>query len=328
MAAKVLVVGGAGYIGSICAAVMHRDAGIEVETYDDLSTGHREAVTGTLHRGDIRDIKRLTEVLEGGHFDAVMHFAAKSLVGESVSHPLRYFDVNVGGTATLLQAMSDTGVKNLVFSGTCAVYGNPDYLPLDEDHPKRPVSPYGESKLMVEQMLAACRDREGFNITSLRYFNAAGCMPDGSLGESHSTETHLIPLAIAAALERRPPLSLYGDDYDTRDGTCIRDYIHVLDLADAHLRALERLIEGDRGSAYNVGTGVGTTVREVLDSIELCLGSPVPHAVTKRRAGDPPALYARADRIQEALGWVPRYTDINEIVRTALTWAQSPRFGA
>ena len=176
MSAKVLVVGGAGYIGSICAAVMYRNAGIEVETYDDLSTGHVEAVTGKLHRGDIRDIKQLSAVLKAGQFDAVMHFAAKSLVGESVAHPLRYYDVNVGGTATLLQAMSDAGVKNLVFSGTCAVYGNPDYLPLDEDHPKRPVSPYGQSKLMVEEMLAACRDKEDFNITSLRYFNAAGCI--------------------------------------------------------------------------------------------------------------------------------------------------------
>ena len=326
MAAKVLVVGGAGYIGSICAAVMRQEAGIEVETYDDLSTGHSQAVSGPLHEGDIRDIDRLTGVLGDGHFDAVMHFAAKSLVGESVAHPLRYYDVNVGGTATLLRAMAAAGVKNLVFSGTCAIYGNPETLPLDEDHPQRPVSPYGQSKKMVEEMLAACRAREGFRITTLRYFNAAGCMPDGSLGESHRTETHLIPLAIAAALERRPPLALFGDDYDTRDGTCIRDYIHVLDLADAHLRALKRLLEGDSGSAYNVGTGVGTTVREVLGSIERCLGHPVPHSVTARRAGDPPALYARADRIQEALGWQPRYTGIDDIVRTALTWAQSPRF--
>lgn len=327
MAAKVLVVGGAGYIGSICAAVMQQGAGIEVETYDDLSTGHAEAVSGPLHRGDIRDIDRLTQVLGDGGFDAVMHFAAKSLVGESVAHPLRYFDVNVGGTTTLLQAMAATGVKNLVFSGTCAVYGNPEYLPLDEKHPKAPVSPYGLSKLMVEEILAGCRDKEGFNITSLRYFNAAGCMPDGSLGESHQTETHLIPLAIAAALGRRPPLSLFGTDYETRDGTCIRDYIHVLDLADAHLKALERLLEGERGNAYNVGTGVGTTVREVLSSIERCLGTPVPHDVAERRDGDPPALFARADLIQSELGWTPKYTDIDDIVRTALTWAKSPRFG-
>ena len=326
MAAKVLVVGGAGYIGSICAAVMHRDAGIEVESYDNLSTGHAEAVTGRLHEGDIRDISRLTEVLKSGQFDAVMHFAAKSLVGESVAHPLRYYDVNVGGTATLLQAMEDAGVKNLVFSGTCAIYGDPEYLPLDEEHPQRPVSPYGQSKKMVEEMLAACREKEGFRITTLRYFNAAGCMPDGSLGESHKTETHLIPLAINAALGRRGPLSLFGTDYETRDGTCIRDYIHVLDLADAHLKALNRLIEGDSGNAFNVGTGVGTTVREVLSSIERCLGQPVPHEVADRRAGDPPALFARADRIQESLGWQPKYNDIDDIVKTALTWAQAPRF--
>ncbi len=326
MAAKVLVVGGAGYIGSICAAVMNRDAGIQVTTFDDLSTGHAEAVTGELIRGDIRDRVQLGRVLRDGRFDAVMHFAAKSLVGESVQHPLRYFDVNVGGTATLLQAMADAGVKNLVFSGTCAVYGNPEYLPLDEDHPQNPVSPYGQSKQMVEQMIAACRDNEGFRVTSLRYFNAAGCMPDGSLGESHKTETHLIPLAIAAALGRRPPLKLFGDDYDTRDGTCIRDYIHVLDLADAHLRALQNLLDGHPGNAYNVGTGVGTTVREVLASIGQCLGSPVPHSVTERRQGDPPALFARADLIQAELGWSPKWTGIDDIVGTALRWAQGPRF--
>jgi UDP-glucose 4-epimerase len=326
MAAKVLVVGGAGYIGSICAAVMQREAGIAVTAFDDLSTGHAEAVTGELIRGDIRDRAHLTSVLKSGGFDAVMHFAAKSLVGESVQHPLRYFDVNVGGTASLLQAMADAGVKNLVFSSSCAIYGNPSYLPLDEAHPQHPVSPYGHSKRIVEEMLAACREKEGFRVTTLRYFNAAGCMPDGSLGESHTTETHLIPLAIAAALGRRPPLSLFGDDYDTRDGTCIRDYIHVLDLADAHLRALQHLLDGNAGDAYNVGTGVGTTVREVLASIERCLGTPVPHSVSERRQGDPPALFARADRIQEALGWSPRWTSIDDIVGTALRWSREPRF--
>lgn len=326
MTAKVLVVGGAGYIGSICAAVMQREENIAVTTFDNLSTGHRAAVTGELIEGDIRDRTLLTNVLKQGQFDAVMHFAAKSLVGESVENPLRYFDVNVGGTASLLQSMADANVHNLVFSGTCAIYGNPDYLPLDEVHPQHPVSPYGLSKQIVEQMLAACREKENFRITTLRYFNAAGCMPDGSLGESHRTETHLIPLAIAAALGRRPPLHLFGDDYETRDGTCIRDYIHVLDLADAHIRALQHLLNGHKGNAYNVGTGVGTTVREVLASIERCLGTAVPHTVADRRQGDPPALFAKAELIQAELGWTPRWTNIDDIVGTALKWSLAAHF--
>lgn len=325
MKARVLVVGGAGYIGSVCAAVL-RQSGFDVVTFDDLSTGHIEAVQGPLIQGDIRDRAHLTTVLKEGSFDAVMHFAAKSLVGESVSNPLRYYDVNMGGTASLVQAMQDADVSSLVFSSTCAIYGNPTYLPLDEDHPQNPVSPYGASKKMVEEMLSACREKEDLRVTTLRYFNAAGCMPDGSLGESHTTETHLIPLAIAAALGHRPPLSLFGDDYETRDGTCIRDYIHVLDLADAHVKALNQLLEGDPGSAFNVGTGVGTTVREVLASIGRCLGEPVPHNVTERRAGDPPALFARADKIRKKLQWEPRWTGIDDIVSTAVRWAKSPQF--
>ena len=325
MSARVLVVGGAGYIGSVSASVLQQ-SGFEVETYDDLSTGHREAVQGPLHQGDIRDRDRLRAVLKAGRYDAVMHFAAKSLVGESVSHPLRYFDVNVGGTASLVTAMQDAGVNHLVFSSTCAIYGDPQYLPLDEDHPKNPVSPYGESKKMVEEMLAACREREGLQVTTLRYFNAAGCMPNGHLGESHKTETHLIPLAIAAALGQRPPLSLFGTDYDTRDGTCIRDYIHVLDLADAHVRALNHLLEGAKGNAYNVGTGVGTTVREVLAAIGRSLGTEVPHGVAARRDGDPPALYAKAERIRSELEWSPQWTGIDAIVDTAVKWAKAPRF--
>ena len=325
MATRVLVVGGAGYIGSVCAAMLEQ-AGVEVATYDNLSTGHAEAAQGQLIRGDIRDRTLMTRVLKEGKFDAVMHFAAKSLVGESVSNPLRYYDVNMGGTASLVQSMQDAGVHSLVFSSTCAIYGNPQYLPLDENHPQAPVSPYGTSKKMVEEMLAECREHEGLRVTTLRYFNAAGCMPDGSLGESHATETHLIPLAIAAALGNRPPLSLFGDDYDTRDGTCIRDYIHVLDLADAHLKALERLLAGDAGSAFNVGTGIGTTVREVMESIGRCLGESVPHSVAERRAGDPPALFARADKIRDTLGWEPQWTNIDDIVSTALRWAKSPAY--
>ena len=325
MAPRVLVVGGAGYIGSICARAL-LDAGVDVETYDDLSTGHAEAVSGPLHVGDIRDRGRLGPLLKEGRFDAVLHFAAKSLVGESVSHPLRYYDVNTGGTATLLQCMQDAGVERLVFSSTCAIYGAPEYLPLDEDHPRRPVSPYGDSKRMVEELLDACREREGIRSIALRYFNAAGANPDAGLGESHATETHLIPLALAAALGQRPPLKLFGTDYDTRDGTCVRDYVHVLDLAQAHLDAVNVLLDGHLGGGFNVGTGVGTTVREVLASIERVTGMPVPHSEADRRDGDPPALYAKADRVRQALSWEPRFTDIDDIVRTAAAWARDPRY--
>ena len=322
---KVLVVGGAGYIGSICGRAL-RDAGVETATYDDLSTGHPEAVEDELIQGDIRDQEKLVRVLREGQFDAVMHFAARSLVGESVSNPPLYYDVNVGGSASLVQAMSRAGCPSLVFSSTCAVYGNPDRLPLDEDHAHRPVSPYGDSKATVERMLEASRERLGLRVTSLRYFNAAGATPDGRLGESHRHETHLIPLALAAAQGKRPALKLFGTDYPTRDGTCIRDYIHVLDLAEAHRLALEALVGGQSGGVYNVGTGRGTTVREVLASIERVTGMPVPHEDAPRRDGDPPELYAQASKIQAQLKWQPQWTHIDQIVETAAQWAQNPRY--
>lgn len=325
MAPRILIVGGAGYIGSCCAALL-LEAGWQVATYDDLSTGHRQAAQGDLITGDIRDRSRLEGVLKAGRFDAVMHFAARSLVGESTRHPLRYYDVNTGGTAALLEAMAGAGVNRLVFSSTCAIYGDPRYLPLDEAHPRAPVSPYGDSKEMVERMLASVREREGLQVTTLRYFNAAGALPDHGLGESHAPETHLIPLALQAALGQRPPLALFGEDYETRDGTCVRDYIHVRDLASAHRLAMERLLDGDRGDAYNVGTGLGTTVREVLAAVERVLGRPVPHEVAPRREGDPPALYAQADKIRAALGWEAHLRSIDQIVLTAAAWARSPRY--
>ncbi len=322
---KVLVVGGAGYIGSICGRAL-RDAGWDTATYDDLSTGHKGAVEDQLFEGDIRDTEKLTNVLTKGQFDAVMHFAARSLVGESVKNPPLYYDVNVGGTASLLQAMQQAQCPALVFSSTCAVYGNPQYLPLDESHPKNPVSPYGDSKATVERMLEASRSQLGINITSLRYFNASGATPDGALGESHRHETHLIPLALAASQGQRPPLKLFGTDYPTRDGTCIRDYIHVLDLAEAHRLAIEALLQGSKGSHYNVGTGEGTSVKEVLASIHRVTGTPVPYENAERREGDPPELYAKAEKIQDELGWSPKWNQIDDIVSTAAAWAQNPRF--
>ncbi|HCH65876.1 MAG: UDP-glucose 4-epimerase GalE [Deltaproteobacteria bacterium] len=325
MSARVLVIGGAGYIGSICARVFS-DAGHRIVTLDNLSTGHRGAVSGPFIEGDIRDRKLLQEVLRSEPFDAVLHFAAKSVVGHSVHQPAHYFDVNVGGTIGLVQEMLDAGVRRMVFSSTCAIYGTPLTLPLTEDLPFAPVSPYGETKAMVERFLALCREREGLQVTCLRYFNAAGAMLDGSLGEAHDPETHLIPLAIQAAMGRRPPLKLFGTDYPTRDGTCVRDYIHVLDLADAHLRALKQLLEGDSGDGYNVGTGQGTTVREVLAATGRAVGTPVPHAPAPRRAGDPAALYAQSDKARLTLGWEPRFTDLDDIVSSAVKWARSPQF--
>ena len=325
MPQQVLVIGGAGYIGSHCVRDL-MDQGAEVVVFDDLSTGHAESVSCPLVQGDIRNPSALEAVFEQHQFDAVMHFAAKSLVGESVNNPLLYFDVNVRGTITLLEAMKKAGVHNLVFSSTCAVYGDPDRLPLDESHPQRPVSPYGASKKMVEEVLRAASERHDFRIASLRYFNAAGAHPDGSLGESHTPETHLIPLALDALLGRRPPLKLFGRDYETRDGTCVRDYIHILDLALAHRLAANYLLEGGPSGAWNLGTGNGTTVLEILDSIHRVTGREVPYEDAPRRDGDPPGLYASAEAAKSAFGWEPRFGGIDDIVSTAWQWSQAPRY--
>ncbi len=320
----VLITGGAGYIGSHCAQTLQA-AGIETVVYDDLSTGYRAAVDCEFVEGDIRDRDKLTKVLRSRPFDGVLHFAAKLLVGESVAHPLRYYDTNVAGTTSLLQAMKTADVGVLVFSSTCAIYGNPDYLPLDEDHPTRPVSPYGVSKLMVEQILDACREREDFKITSLRYFNAAGADPSGKLGESHDPETHLIPLALNAA-KRGDALRVFGRDYPTPDGTCVRDYIHVSDLAEAHRAAIETMWDGAPGRAYNCGTGKGASVLEVLDAVERVTGLPLKRIDAPRRDGDPAGLYAKADRLRTDLNWTPKYEEIDAIVETAWQWAQAPRY--
>ncbi|MBL8617354.1 MAG: UDP-glucose 4-epimerase GalE [Deltaproteobacteria bacterium] len=325
MATRVLVVGGAGYIGSHCARALAED-GFEVVTFDDLSTGHAEAVTGPLVVGDIRDGAALRRVLRAHRPDAVMHFAAKALVGESVARPSLYFDVNVGGSAALIAAMLDEGVRRLVFSSTCAVFGDPERCPLDESQARRPLSPYGESKLMVEQIIERARAHEGLQAGVLRYFNAAGAALDARLGEAHSPETHLIPLAVAAARGERPPLQLFGTDYPTRDGTCVRDYVHVLDLASAHLACLQRLLDGDRGDAWNLGTGRGTSNREVLDAVGRAVGTPVPVVEGPRRVGDPAELWADPRLAMSELGWQPQYANIDAIVSTAARWAAAPRF--
>jgi UDP-glucose 4-epimerase len=322
---KVLMVGGAGYIGSHCAQLL-ADQGHEIVVYDDLSTGIREAAVGRLVVGDILDHERLVALLRAERFDAIMHFAARLLVGESVEHPLRYFDTNVAGTLSLLRAMAAAGPRVLVFSSTCATYGNPRYLPLDEAHPSAPVNPYGASKAMVETILSNCREREDFRVMSLRYFNAAGCHPRGIHGESHTPETHLIPLTLEAATGRRV-LQVYGRDYDTPDGTCIRDYVHVLDIAEAHRLALKSLLAGDRGRAYNIGTGKGSTVLEVITSVERVTGLKVERVDAPARDGDPPALYASSALIERDLGWKARYVSLDEIIASAWRWFQQPRYG-
>ena len=315
----VLVTGGAGYIGSHAVKAL-RSAGHRVVVLDDLSAGHAGAVRGVpLVRARVHDRDAVRAALREHGCDAVMHFAAWLDVGESVRQPAAYYDNNVAGTLALLDAMAAEGVGRLVFSSTCAVYGEPEQMPLDEDHPTRPVSPYGETKLAVERALPHFGTAFGLRAVALRYFNACGADPDGELGEDHAPEIHLIPRAIDAA-QGGPPLKLFGEDYPTPDGTCQRDYIHVADLADAHLRALDALRDGAASAVYNVGTGRPWSVREVIDTVSRVVGAPVRWEPAPRRPGDPAALYACNRRVQEGLGWVPRYTDLETIVRHAWRW--------
>ena len=315
---RVLLTGGCGYIGGTTARLLRR-LGHEVVVLDDLSTGHRAAWDGAFHRCDLTDPAALAAALAaaGGAWDGVVHFAARAYVGESVAQPLRYWRQNLLPVLHLCEALP--GVP-FVFSSTCAVYGEPECVPIAEDLPPRPVNPYGETKLAAERLLAA-RERAGQGpAVALRYFNAAGAEPDGAHGEDHDPEERLIPRAMRAALGVGPPLELYGDDWPTPDGTCIRDYVHVLDLADAHVAALERLHRGEPGGAWNLGTGRGHSVREVLAAVERALGVPVPHSVRARRPGDPAVLVAAPARAERDLGWTPRYRDLDAIVETAAAW--------
>ncbi len=327
MGKRALVVGGAGYIGSHTARNLLR-AGWDIAIYDDLSTGHREACLGHLFQADLREPATLRAALREYRPDAVLHFAARALVGESVAHPLRYWDTNVGGTASLLRVMLEEGVRRLVFSSSCAVYGLPAILPVNEQAPFAPVSPYGRSKALAEEMLVDARNTEGLQVTALRYFNAAGAALDGALGEAHHPETHLSPLAIAAASGDRPPLSLFGTDYPTPDGTCIRDYVHVEDLAEAHRLALDQLLQGSAGSAWTLGTGTGSSNRQVLECVGKAVGRSVPWVEAPRREGDPAGLWADPTKIIAELGWRPRVSDLQTIVRTAVQWYKEPRFRA
>ncbi|MBL0931650.1 MAG: UDP-glucose 4-epimerase GalE [Alphaproteobacteria bacterium] len=317
MSSAVLVVGGAGYIGSHACKALSR-AGYLPVAYDDLSLGHAHAVKwGPLEVGDIADRARLDEALARHRPVAAMHFAAFAAVGESVADPEKYYRNNVAGTLTLLAALRAAAVDRFVFSSTCAVYGTPGTMPIAETTPKAPVNPYGRSKLMVEQALEDYGRAYGFSWTALRYFNAAGADPDGEIGEEHEPETHLIPRALFAAKGTLAHLDVFGDDYPTQDGTCIRDYIHVTDLADAHVAAIKRLEAGGTPGAFNLGTGQGYSVRQVIDAVECATKMKVPIRMAPRRAGDPPELVANPALARTELGFAPKLSDIDTIVATA-----------
>jgi UDP-glucose-4-epimerase GalE len=317
---SVLVTGGAGYIGShTCKALAA--AGYSPVALDSLVQGHRWAVRwGPFERADLADRQAVEQILRRHDIGAVIHFAAYAYVGESMTDPGKYFRNNVAGTLNLLEAMRATGIGRIVFSSTCATYGVPEAVPIGEDHPQRPINPYGESKLFIERTLHWNAVAHGLHWMALRYFNAAGADPDGEIGEDHDPETHLIPLAIEAALDRRRELQVMGTDYPTPDGTAIRDYVHVTDLADAHVRALRHLQANGDSGALNLGTGRGHSVREVIAMVERVTGRRIDARDVARRAGDPPALVAAPGRARELLGWEPRWSSLETIVQTACRW--------
>lgn len=316
----ILIVGGAGYIGSHMVKAL-LSSGREVVILDNLSTGHRELVMGgTLIHGDLGDEDVLNQIFSQYPIDAVMHFAAYSLVGESVSNPLKYYENNVAKTAKLLKVMLARGTKRFIFSSSAAVYGEPDEVPITEDCPTRPTNPYGTTKLTVEEMLKDCDRAHGLRFVSLRYFNAAGADPTGCIGENHNPESHLIPLILKAAKGEVPHISIFGTDYSTPDGTCLRDYIHVNDLVQAHFLSLRALEEGNSSKIYNLGNSRGYSVREVIEAAGRVTGRSIPVTEGPRRDGDPEVLIAGSDKIKKELGWAPRFQKLETIIETAWKW--------
>lgn len=316
----ILVTGGAGYIGSHINKMLAQ-RGYETVVFDNLVYGHPEAVQwGTLEVGDLADPERLNGIFETYEIEAVFHFAAYAYVGESVLEPSKYYNNNVVNTIHLLDAMRKYQVKHIVFSSTCATYGIPEQMPVTEDMEQRPINPYGASKLMIERILADYHKAYGLNYCCLRYFNAAGADPEGEIGESHNPETHLIPLILAAAAGDRDSIKVFGTDYPTRDGSCIRDYIHVTDLADAHLRAMDYLQKGGESTCMNLGNCVGNSVLEVIEEAKKVTRKEIPVVMDRRRPGDPPTLVGSAEKAKELLGWEPRYGDIRVILEHAWEW--------
>ena len=319
---KILVVGGAGYIGSHMVKDL-LDAGYHVITLDDLSTGHRELLPGgEFVEGGLGDVVLLDKLFSTHKISAVMHFAAFSLVGESVEKPLKYYRNNMAATAELLDSMIRHSVKRFIFSSTAAVYGEPVDIPITESHPCTPTNPYGESKIAVERMLKDCDSAYGLKYISLRYFNAAGADRSGEIGERHRNETHLIPLVLQVAAGRRENIKIFGTNYPTPDGTCIRDYIHVSDLSGAHLLALDSLLSGGDSAVYNLGNNRGYSVREVIELARKVTGKPIPVIEADKRPGDPAILIASSDKIKKNLGWKPVYEDLETIIKTAWKWHQ------
>lgn len=320
---KILVLGGAGYIGSH-AVYQLIEQKHQVIVIDNLSTGHRDAIhpDAKFYSGDIRDLDFLRGVFEHEKIDAVIHFAANSLVGESMEKPLKYFDNNVYGTQVVLQAMQEYNVNNIVFSSTAATYGEPEAVPITEDMPTVPTSTYGETKLTMEKMMHWCETAHGIHYVSLRYFNVAGARTDAEIGEDHDPETHLIPIVLQVALDQREFITIYGDDYPTEDGTCIRDYIHIEDLIDAHIRAVQYLVDGGDSQIFNLGSSQGFSVKEIIEAARTVTGHPIPEKIGARRSGDPSTLIASSERARSILDWTPNRTEINRIITDAWRWHQ------
>ena len=324
---KTLVIGGAGYIGSHMVKRLGQ-LGCAVTTLDNLSSGHRDAVLcGEFVQGDLADKALLSDLLQLGRFDAVMHFASFIQVGESVQKPAMYYQNNVSNTLHLLDAMRAAGVQRFIFSSTAATFGEPLYSPIDERHPQAPINPYGRSKLMIEQVLEDYDRAYGLKSVCLRYFNAAGADPQGELGERHDPETHLIPLVLQAASGRRPNIAVFGRDYDTPDGTCIRDYIHINDLCEAHWLALQSLMQGGGSQRYNLGNGNGFSVQEVIDAARRVTGQPIAVLDAPRRDGDPARLVADATLARQQLGWTPQFPELDTLVAHAWGWEQKVAAG-
>ena len=323
MSESILVAGGAGYIGSHAAKLLHQ-RGYHPVVLDNLVYGHRWAAKwGTFVEADLADGPKVREVLLEHKIRAVMHFAAFAYVGESVRDPAKYYRNNVANTLSLLETMAEVESDCFIFSSSCATYGEPQVVPIPEDHPQQPINPYGRTKLVVEGMLRDFETAHGLRHVNLRYFNAAGADPDGEVGEDHDPETHLIPLVLDVALGKRPHIAIFGTDYPTPDGTCVRDYIHVTDLAEAHVLALEHLLGGGESRSYNLGNGLGSSVRQVIDEARRLTGHPIPALEARRRWGDPAMLVGSSEKIRSELGWSPRYAGLVTILETAWRWHRS-----